>query len=82
MEILHRRCAGLEVRQKEIVARRRIVSDRKARSEFARFPTPPEALSSCRRAFRGQGHACGDGSDGRLLETGLACAVLRFQTDP
>src|SRR5271154_2119498 len=33
-------------------------------------------------ALRCQGHACGDGGDGRLLETGLACAVPRFQTDP
>ena len=44
METLHRRCAGLDVHQKEIVACRRIVSGRKARSELARFPTTTQGL--------------------------------------
>ena len=46
METLHRRCAGLDVHQKEIVACRRIASGRKARSELARFAaTTPGLLS-------------------------------------
>ncbi len=44
METLHRRCAGLDVHQKEIVACRRIVSGRKARSELARFATTTPGL--------------------------------------
>src|SRR5271166_4834952 len=44
METLHRRCAGLDVHQKEIVACRRIVSGRKVRSELARFATTTQGL--------------------------------------
>jgi transposase len=44
MEILHRRCAGLDVHQKEIVACRRIASGRKVKSELARFPTTTPGL--------------------------------------
>ena len=44
METLHRRCAGLDVHQKEIVACRRIVSGRKAGSELGRFPTTTPGL--------------------------------------
>ena len=44
METLHQRCAGLDVHQKEIVACRRIVSGRKARSELARFATTTQGL--------------------------------------
>src|ERR1700742_3822453 len=44
METLHRRCAGLDVHQKEIVACRRIASGRKVRSELARFPTTSRGL--------------------------------------
>ena len=45
METLHRRCAGLDVHQKEIVACRRVVSGRKARSELARFRTTTRGLA-------------------------------------
>jgi transposase len=44
METLHRRCAGLDVHQKEIVACRRIVSGRKVQSELARFATTTQGL--------------------------------------
>ena len=44
METLHRRCAGLDVHQKEIVACRRIVAGRKVRSELARFATTTQGL--------------------------------------
>jgi transposase len=44
METLHRRCAALDVHQKEIVACRRIVSGRKVQSELARFPTTTQGL--------------------------------------
>ena len=38
METLHRRCAGLDVHQKEIVACRRVVSGRKAGSRPCSVP--------------------------------------------
>lgn len=44
METLHRRCAGLDVHQKEIVACRRIVSGRKVRSELGRYATTTQGL--------------------------------------
>jgi transposase len=44
METLYRRCAGLDVHQKEIVACRRIVSGRKVGSQLARFPTTTQGL--------------------------------------
>jgi transposase len=44
METLHRRCAGLDVHQKEVVACRRIVSGRKVRSELERFATTTQGL--------------------------------------
>ena len=44
METMHRRCAGLDVHQKEIVACRRIVSGKKVRSELARFATTTPGL--------------------------------------
>jgi transposase len=44
MEILHRRCAGLDVHQKEIVACRRIASGRKVEADLARFPTTTQGL--------------------------------------
>jgi transposase len=44
METLHRRCAGLDVHQREIVACRRIVSGRKVRSELGRFATTTQGL--------------------------------------
>ena len=44
METLHRRCAGLDVHQKEIVACRRIASGRKVQSELGRFSTTTQGL--------------------------------------
>ena len=44
METLHQRCAGLDVHQKEIVACRRVVAGRKAKSELARFSTTTRGL--------------------------------------
>ena len=44
METMHRRCAGLDVRQKEIVACRRIVSGKKVRSELERFAATTPGL--------------------------------------
>jgi transposase len=44
METLHRRCAGLDVHQKEIVACVRIVSGRKVKREVARFASTTPGL--------------------------------------
>lgn len=44
MKTMYRRCAGLDVHQKEIVACRRIVSGKKVRSELGRFATTMQGL--------------------------------------
>jgi transposase len=44
MKVLHRRCAGLDVHQKEIVACRRIVKGRKVEVEVRRFATTTPGL--------------------------------------
>ena len=44
MKALHRRCAGLDVHQQEIVACRRIVTGRKVQTEVGRFSTTTQGL--------------------------------------
>lgn len=44
METLHRRCSGLDVHRKEIVACRRIAFGRKVRSDLERFATTTQGL--------------------------------------
>jgi transposase len=44
MKAMHRRCAGLDVHQQEIVACRRIVAGRKVRTEVGRFSTTTQGL--------------------------------------
>lgn len=44
MKVMHRRCAGLDVHQKEIVACRRIAVGRKVQSEVHRFPATTAGL--------------------------------------
>ena len=44
MKTMHRRCAGLDVHQKEIVVCLRIVRGRKAHVEVRRFETTPQGL--------------------------------------
>lgn len=44
MKAMHRRCAGLDVHQKEIVGCRRIVAGRKVQTEVRRFATTTQGL--------------------------------------
>jgi len=44
MKAMHRRCAGLDVHQEEIVACRRLVVGRKVRTEIGRFSTTTQGL--------------------------------------
>jgi transposase len=44
MKSMHRRCAGLDVHQKEIVACRRIVRSKRVDQEVGRFPTTTQGL--------------------------------------
>ena len=44
MKAMHRRCAGLDVHQKEIVACRRIVARKKVQTEVRRFETTTQGL--------------------------------------
>ena len=48
METLHRRCAGLDVHQKEIVACRRLVLGQKANRSLLGFQPRREGLWICR----------------------------------
>src|SRR4029077_6650191 len=85
MKTLHKRCAGLDVHKAEVVACLRLISKRKVEREVRRFPTTTQGLLAlaegrekggvtARAAEGGKGgmRARGDGSDGRVLEAGLA----------
>ena len=44
MKAMHRRCAGLDVHQQEIVACRRLVAGRKIQTQIRRFATTTRGL--------------------------------------
>ena len=67
MELLHRRCCGLDVHKETVVACLRLVSDGKVTTEVRTFQTTTADLVGGERV-----HACGDGGDRRLLEAGVA----------
>ena len=56
MEVLHRRCAGLDVHQQTVVACARLVERAKVRQEVATFETTVKGLSALREWLRG--HRC------------------------
>jgi transposase len=56
MEVLHRRCAGLDVHQQTVVACARLVERSKVRQEVATFETTVKGLSALREWLRG--HRC------------------------
>ncbi len=60
MELLHRRCCGLDVHKETVVACLRLVSDGKVTTEVRTFQTTKRL------------HACGNGGDRRLLEASMA----------
>ena len=46
MDVMHQRCAGLDVHKDEVVACVRVVSGRKVLRTSARFPTTTRGLSA------------------------------------
>ena len=73
MELLHRRCCGLDVHKETVVACLRLVSDGKVTTEVRTFQTTTaELLRLSEWLAANELHACGHGGDRRLLEAGVA----------
>ena len=73
MELLHRRCCGLDVHKETVVACLRLVSDGKVTTEVRTFQTTTADLLRLSEWLQRQTSArIGDGSDRRLLEAGVA----------
>jgi hypothetical protein len=69
----HKWCAGLDVHKVEVVACLRLISKRKVEPGGAPFSDEHAGIiGACRVAGERGMHARGDGSDGRVLEAGLA----------
>ena len=56
MELLHRRCCGLDVHKETVVACLRLVSDGKVTTEVRTFQTTTAPCRSCSRPRRSQSH--------------------------
>jgi hypothetical protein len=70
MDVLHDRCAGLDIGKKDLKACVRTPSPTRRRSrcqEIRTFSTTTNALLELREAGRTEGHVGGSGGDGRLL---------------
>jgi len=73
MEVLYQRCCGLDVHKETVVACLRIVSGGEVVREVRTFETTTASLMGVVGVVgRKRLHACGDGGDRRLLETGMA----------
>ncbi len=72
MELLHRRCCGLDVHKETVVACLRLVSDGKVTTEVRTFKTTTADLLHLSEWLAANGCPCGHGGDRRLLEASLA----------
>ena len=73
MELLHRRCCGLDVHKETVVACLRLVADGKVTTEVRTFQTTTaDLLRLSEWLAEKRLHACGNGGDRRLLEAGVA----------
>jgi len=73
MELLHRRCCGLDVHKETVVACLRLVSDGKVTTEVRTFQTTTADLLRLSEWLATNGcNACGYGGDWHLLETSVA----------
>jgi transposase len=73
MDLLHRRCCGLDVHKETVVACLRLISDGKVTTEVRTFQTTTADLLRLSEWLAVDGlHACGHGGDRRLLEAGVA----------
>ena len=73
MEVLHAHCAGLDLHKDSVVGCVRHMEDGKVRTTFR--TTTQELMTLSDWLSGGRGHAYRHGSDGRLLEAGLAYSV-------
>ena len=72
MEVIHRRCSGLDVHKETVVACVRLVLDDKITREVRTFETTTSGLLLLLAWLTELGlHPCGHGSNRRLLEAGL-----------
>ncbi len=75
MEVVHERCAGLDVHQHTVVACVRVAADGKVAQEVQTFDTTTQGLLAlCDWLAGARVHVRGDGIDGDLLEASLARA--------
>ena len=73
MELLHRRCCGLDVHKETVVAYLRLASDGEVTTEVRTFQTTTADFLYLSGVAGGQRlHTCGHGGDRHLLETGVA----------
>lgn len=73
MELLHRRCCGVDVHKETVVAGLRLVADGKVTTEVRTFQMITSDLSALVGVVGGKRvHACGHGGERRLLEASLA----------
>ena len=80
MEVIHERCAGLDVHKETVVACLRVRERDEVRREVRRWATTTrELLELGGLAAAGGLHARRDGSDRRLLEAGVAHAGGRVR---
>ena len=72
MEVIHERCAGLDVHKETVVGCVRVSECGEVRHEVRRFATTTAGCWSSRIGFGRWIVPCGNGSDRDLLEAGVA----------
>ena len=74
MELLHPRCAGLDVAKDEVVACVRVPDGRGGRQQEVRtFPSFTSGLEALAGWLAGEGHPGSDGGHRPVLEAHLVC---------
>src|SRR5215469_15155924 len=82
MKTLHKRCAGLDVHKGGGSGLPARCHEQESRARGAPFPDHDTGIiGACRVAGECRMHTCGDGSDWRVLETGLAYSRRTFCVD-
>jgi transposase len=72
MEVLHPRCAGLDVHKDTVVASVRLAFGSQVKREAKTFETTTSGLLNLLGWLGEQGlHPCGDGGHRRVLEAGM-----------
>ena len=83
MEVVHERCAGLDVHKETVVGCVRVRERGEVRHEVRRFATITAGVGAWGLAAARGLHPRGDGSDRGLLEAGVAARTgERVRADP